>query len=244
LDDLLRQLLGLCEVDAEVHALREQLDLYPKMLAEFDRQETDANSKLDRTRKAFERARDLRKGSELEVASRRERIAKYQAQLNQVKTNKEFEAIKEEIKAVEGKIEELDLAGLEALEQEDSGLASVATQEEALQEFLAEASAERKRISEQLSTKTEQLADRAAEHDRLLVQLPEDFREPYALLDEKYPGSALALIVDGSCAGCSMTLVAQRTAEVKRGTVGVRCDNCSRILYDSSMLESGQGTTP
>lgn len=240
MDELLGQLLELCELDAEAHALRGQLALYPQMLAESERREAEAKSNLERSRKLFEKFHERRRSAELEVATHRERIAKYQAQQNQVKNNKEYEAINEGIRTAKEKIDGLDFEGLEALEQEEAEQAAIVVHRETLQDVQTEAASERERIAAQQAAKSGQLAEREHERERLIGRLPEEYREPYALLDEKYPGSALASIVNGACSGCSMNLVTQRTAEVKRGTVGVRCDNCARILYDAAMREAGK----
>lgn len=238
--ELVTQLLDLCTLDRGIAELREQLHLYPSMLRDLDSREKKAQQEIEVAQAKFKKSRDGRRQAELEADSCREKIRKYRLQQNSVKTNRELEAMNHEITGLEAKIEQLDSFGLDALEAEESAQREVARLEENRRSLKEEADRERARISDQTERKRSDLAKLQSEQSRRVARLPEDVREVYTLLNERYPGTALVPIKDGSCGGCSMNLVRQRVTEVRRGDRPVRCDNCSRFLYDPSLLHGNE----
>jgi predicted nucleic acid-binding Zn-ribbon protein len=175
--DLLPQLVDLNDVDKSAAQLREQLQLYPRMLTDLDRKEEAARARRDRAKDQLAHAREARRKAELEAVSLREKILKYQAQQALVKTNKEYAAITEEINAVKAKIDEVETGGLEALEQEDSAGSELKQAEAALERESKEFQAERRRIQDQVQEKESRLNQLVEEHRRRVEQLPEDFQE-------------------------------------------------------------------
>lgn len=240
--DTLLQLIESCEIDAEVTALREQLMAYPKMLAELDRGEAKVQKEIDDAKAQFTAAQSRRRKAELEVKSLREKADKYRAQQNMVKTNKELEAVNEEIASVAAKIDDREFEGLEALEEEESAQARIESAESAAKEFRDEASVERDRIQGQITEKKDRLAEDERERTLRVGRLEEDVSDIYELLNDRFPGAGVASIDGENCSACKMRLVKQRIGDVKKMQDLVRCDDCSRILYDPSSLESASST--
>lgn len=236
----MQKLVDLTELDRSIHELRQQLHLYPGKLKELDSQEKKAQAKIDAILKKSRDARDTRRHAETEADSLRDKIRKYKIQQGSVKTNRELEAITHEIEQLESKIEELDTLGLESLEIEELSQEELVEAEEARDKQATEIDRERSRIAEQTERKRSELADLQQEHSMRLARLPEGLRDLYQLLNEKYPGTAVVPVKEGACGGCSMNLVRQRITEVKRGDQPIRCDNCTRLLYDPGSLT---GTT-
>lgn len=235
--EILHQLIQLRELDASIHELRDQLHLYPGMLKELDAKEKKAQREIDSVRQRFRESREGRRQAELDADGLREKIRKYKIQQGNVKTNRELEAINHEIETLEGRIEELDTFGLESLEKEERSQEELAHAEDSKKRLIEESDRERSRIAEQTESKRLRLVKLQEEQARRTARLPEDIRDLYELLNEKYPGAAIVPVKDGACSGCSMNLVRQRVTEVRRADQPVRCDNCTRLLYDPGYLE-------
>ncbi|MBI3736201.1 hypothetical protein HY256_06780 [Candidatus Sumerlaeota bacterium] len=230
--EILPRLLELCDVDRELHALKRQLALYPKMQAEMDAREAASKQSIAAAEEKFQKSREIRRKVELDVKALRDKIEKYQMQQGQVKTNKEYEAITHEIEGVKAKIEELDLTGIEALEREEQGEKEKAAAAREHQELVKHNGAERARIASQIAEKEAKRAEYQAEHDRRIAELPEELKENYELLNDRYPGAALASVADGHCNGCGMNLIKHLVHDVRVGEKLIRCEGCMRILYD------------
>ncbi len=236
--EIIGKLLELCETDRAIHALNQQLALYPKMLAELSVREESAKKKEAAALDSFNKARESRRKAELEVRGLREKIDKYLGQQAMVKTNKEYAAITHEINGVKAKIEEIDLAGLEALEEEERSekeRQKIAASRKALED---ENQTERNRIESQSSDKKKRLAQLQAERAQKAEFIPSDTLEVYDLLNERHPGTALTKIESGCCGGCGMTLIRQIAFDLRKAEKLVRCEGCSRILYDPAALNA------
>lgn len=236
MNEFVQNLVDLGEVDSQSQTLREQLALYPKMLADLDRREETAKGKLQQAKQDSDKAREAARNAERDVEVLREQINKYLMQQSSVKTNKEYVALNGEIDTVKAKIDNLDQKGLEALENEESAEEAIGVAEKALQALQEELAEERRRIQGQIDEKQRFLKEGESEHQRRAEALDEETREIYELINEKYPGDALAQVSAGSCAGCGMKLVTQLVLEARRGETIARCGFCQRILHDPAGL--------
>ena len=237
MNDLIRQLGELCEVDKSAQALREQLALYPKMLSDLDAREQIFLEKRKAGKDELAKAKDAWRKAELEVRSLGEQIQKYLQHQSQVKTNKEFTALTQEIDGVKAKIDAMESLGLEALETETKAEEELKNTEKELQALANEINEERSRIKSQITEKEDHLKQEEDEHRRRAEELPEELRDMYELLNERFPGSAIVPVKNNCCGGCSMNLVSQVLLDVRRGEVSARCENCARLLYAAEGAE-------
>jgi predicted nucleic acid-binding Zn-ribbon protein len=146
MDPLLPQVIDLCELDREIHDLDEQLERYPKTLADLDARERAAVDRTAAAKSEHERAREARRKAELDVRALRDKIAGFALQQSRVKTNREYDAIKAEISAVEARIDEAEGRGLEALEIEERAEREMREAAEAVERLKGELAEERARI--------------------------------------------------------------------------------------------------
>ena len=116
----IRKLIELTELDGSIHALGEQLALYPGMLEALESKGRVARERLQKAKDENHAAMERRRKLEVDVREMRDKIKHFRMQESQVKTNKEAEAIQSEVAGVEEKIDEADTRALEALEVEPS----------------------------------------------------------------------------------------------------------------------------
>jgi hypothetical protein len=233
MNDLLRRLVELTEVDRELVKTGEQLAKFPAMLTKMEAEEAEARRTIEEAGAALKTARQSRQQAEKEVGGLREKIQKFQSQQTSVKTNKEYEAITHEIEGTRGKIDEWETRGLEELMREERAQDRRDAAQKKLEALLAAHAAERDRIENQQREKTERIADREAERARRVAALPDDWQEQYILLNERFPGTASVKLEGESCGGCHWHLVAQTVQEVRAGEGITECEHCRRILYAS-----------
>jgi predicted nucleic acid-binding Zn-ribbon protein len=235
----IRQLTELCEIDRAAQALREQLERYPRLLADLDAREQGAAQAEADAKARHKAAREALRKIELDIAGQSEHINKYLLQQSPVKTNKEYQAITFEIDTVKGKIDALETTGLEDIEAEGRAEAEMRRAAQTLATLRKDNEAERGRIQGQIREKQGRLREAEAERLLHLQNLPEDLRENYELLNGRYPGTAVAPVREGCCGGCNFSLVQQRVLDARVGGKLVRCDNCTRILYDPAATAVG-----
>lgn len=228
--EILERIRDLADVDKAAHALRKQLGLYPDLLKGLDAKESAAKAKEDGFAKGHAEARERRRKAELEIKSLREQVGKYLGQQNQVKTQKEFDAVTHEIQNVKARIDEAENAGLEALEAEERNEADRKTAAAAREKLKAENDAERARIAKQIEEKKSRLSGLEEERGKLAAAVPVELQETYALVDERHPGEAVAKLEGESCGGCGYTFPKHVQQAIRHGEGLTRCPNCSRWM--------------
>lgn len=235
MNETLQQLKELTTLDATIVQLREQLGRYPAMLAKLDAAEAAARKTIADTEAALEAALRERRQAEKEVATLEAQVRKVHLQQAAVKTNKEYQAITLEIDGLRARIDQWENAGLEKLEAEDNLQRQKKEAALKLESIRREDDAERARIQTQIAEKQERLERLTAERRRMAAALPDDLRESYEQLNQKFPGSAVVPLEGETCGGCHWSLVAQTASSVRGGRELVRCEHCHRWLFQPGL---------
>ncbi len=231
MSEILSQLRDLTAVDHAIAEARAQLVRYPARLEQMTGIEAALQARIDVAQRRLESARHDRRQAEKEVATLREQIAKYLRQQGQVKTNKEYAAITQEIETIQGRIDQWDTTGLEKLEVEDQCQTELTAAGEQLTLRRAEHQTERDRIEMLTAEKKRLIEGLEQDRVRLLATLPEEYRDEYEFMNERHPGSACVALEGEHCSGCNWHLVPQTRHAVKQAQQPVRCEHCHRFLF-------------
>ncbi len=232
--DLKKQIIGLVklqELDSEIYALGNEKTAKPQeigaLLASF---EAKKQGLAELEKKSLEIQRQ-RKEKELELATNAEAVKKLQGQLYSLKTNKEFQAMQQQIadnQADGSVIEEKILISFE-----ESDKIKVRIEEENLR-----LKNEEKIFSEQkkkVELRVKEIDGRLSQLDALRKQVipdidPKMLREYERILHSR-DGLAIAAVKDNSCGGCHMLLPPQVINLIKMYEHIITCEMCNRILY-------------
>jgi predicted nucleic acid-binding Zn-ribbon protein len=213
--------------DVAINARKKQV---ARLKAELDR--------LATTRRSGQSAADRK---ELEARSLQEKINKFRNQLNEAKTNKEYQALQNEIKFAgieKARIEDQVLAEMDKVEKQvaesERAKAAVTQAENELAALEAEKAAEVEALQADI---------RKAERDcgDLAREIPADVMQQYNRVASRYEEDALCpIVVEGegngdaaySCGGCFMRLT-QNVYVKLRGNHDelLVCPSCTRILF-------------
>jgi uncharacterized protein len=163
-------------------------------------------------------------------------IKKYETQLNEVKNNREYDAISKEIEiqgldiqVSEKKIREYEYeigTKTQVYDKAAADLESRRTDLDAKKAELGTLTAETQKEEEELNTQ----ADRAKENiePRLLTA--------YARLRQNAKnGLAVVTIQRDSCSGCFNQIPPQRQADIRQRKKIIVCEHCGRILVDEQI---------
>ena len=196
-----------------------------------------ARNKAKETKKAVDDLLKERKALELEFQGRDNQIKKYNSQLYEVKTNKEYTALKDEIEKnkAEGKVLEDRILQLMLREDEMKGAtgrmnAEVAGVEKTAREAEVSVADALKRITEE----REALVSSRGEH---AAKLGKSLLDRYERIRRNRGGSPLSKIVEGpggsdmTCQECYMTIRPQIIVELHKQEELITCESCGRILY-------------
>ena len=179
------------------------------------------------------RAAQLEKDKgELEAnhAAELENIHRSEANMKEIKTNKEYQAVGREIAAARKQVTELEEQILQKIAQLEELNSEIASGDAALLEL--EQNTEQRRSEKQAEIdKVQQDIDvDSLRRDTITKELPANLLKRYDNLRGQRRGKAVAVARDGYCLGCNMHLPPQLYNSLFRAEELVSCPHCCRIL--------------
>jgi len=167
---------------------------------------------------------------QLQLKAAEGKIAELKVKLNQANTNREYQALKDQIAADEMACSVLADEILEAMEKLDVMKAQIPESEGRV----AKAKEELGKIQQQIRAEEESLRADVKRLEKELAEaetaLPEDFRAMYQRVVKAKGEDAMAVVEGGSCGGCFQQLTTNMHNEINMGRV-VLCKSCGRVLY-------------
>jgi predicted nucleic acid-binding Zn-ribbon protein len=163
-------------------------------------------------------------------------IKKYEAQLNEVKNNREYEAISKEveiqgldIQVSEKKIKEFGFDIVTKTEVYEKALADLEGRKKDLEIKQAELSV----ITSETQKEEEDLSNKAAKAE---TQIEERLLFAYhRLRGNAKNGLAVVTIQRDSCSGCFNQIPPQRQSDIRQHKKIIVCEHCGRILVDEAI---------
>ncbi len=230
--DLRNVLERIHELQTLLGDLNGRLRRGPIVLKNQEKNIEKQQANLDKVLESLHKLQAEAKVKEKEVAANDQNIAKRKTQLQEAKSNKEYQALQLQIKADEAARGVLDDEALEAIEKAEK-----------FQENIPPAEAELKKareIFEQTKKKFETdkpgIESEIKHYEALLaeeeVKLPREFREIYDRLIHSVGGyEALAKVENQKyCGGCSHQIPINSLAQILQNKPIV-CSSCARLLY-------------
>ncbi|MBF0532765.1 MAG: hypothetical protein HQL23_06675 [Candidatus Omnitrophica bacterium] len=229
--ELIRQLVALQNIDADYYVLKEQLDEKPARLAqitqEFDKKKVNLHAQEEKLKTALL----TRKQVELDLKAKEDALAKSNAQLSLLKTNKEYTAKIGEIEGLKADQSQLEEKVLVSFEEIDKVTAEVNKEKTALvddEKQYLDAKAQIEKDIEEIKGK---MAAIEGQRKQLLPGIDAKHLRRYERILENKGGLAIAPVRNMACGGCFMNITAQTLDKLRMATELIECGICSRILY-------------
>ncbi len=227
----IKLLIELQGIDTQIFHLEDELAAIPETIKSREDAFKEKSADLKKLEDDLKALQLKRKEKEGELEAKEGSIRKYQQQLNQVKTNKEYSALQEEIgrvKADNSIIEEDILKLFDALDAENK---KITKEKEFLKSEEAKFNEEKKILAEDEARVKKELEALKPRRDELSAKVDKNILKKYERIIKSKDGLAVVTIANEACQGCHRILPPQVTNEVKMNNELVFCDNCARILY-------------
>jgi predicted nucleic acid-binding Zn-ribbon protein len=238
-NETLQNLVALQKIDQEIREQKSNSQKLEQEVIEMEKSAVNSQKEYDRIIEQAEENQRKRRQKERDLEVKETALKKYKGQLFQIKTNREYEAMLEEIATTETDIGLLEEEILRLMEEGEA--LNVTTQEkkkqidkekEESQRVVAE---KRKQIKalEEITNKTE------SQRPEILEKLERNIIVEYQKLLETRQGLAMVTASDGVCGGCYISmrpqmfeeLKRQMFEELKRNEKIFHCPSCNRFLY-------------
>lgn len=228
---LLDELYRLQERIRFVQRRERERDTVPAELTEVDNAFREKLEAVQHLKQRLLEAEVEHRRASAELADYQEKQKKYQAQLRNVQSSREYSAVLNEMDGVEKQIRATEDKVLTLEEELETSREDLKKREENLpretqehEEKMKDWRATQRAINEELTSAQAEIADLEA---RIRPRELSEFRR----LLEKKGGLAVARVVSNSCSACHVKVRPAAMQSLKTGNEIVYCDSCRRILY-------------
>ncbi len=227
----LSSLIRLQTLDSRIYVLRLEKEAKPGEIKAID----DAFEEKKKSLSALEAVSlDLQKQKrerELELASKEENAKKLQAQLYQLKTNKEYTLMLQQIRDDKADDSVIEDKILQIFEQADIAKKDIEDQKKKLQEEEKVFNEQNKRIQDRVKEIEADLAQLDAQRKQILPNIEAKILSQYERILSNRDGLAIVSVKNNTCGGCNMFVPHQVVNMIMLYETIVTCEVCNRMLY-------------
>lgn len=236
IEDKLKGLYNLQKIDTKLDRLRSVRGELPMEVADLEDEIVGLQTRLQNIAQESEDFENEIKGLKEKIKNSESMIKKYNEQLNNVKNNREFDALNKEI----------EIQGLEIMAAEkkiNEHKKSIELKKELLDEVTAKLDGRKL----DLNNKKEELDSITVETQKEEEHILGEREKAEKNIDEKLliaydriranviNGIAIAPVVRGACGGCFAKIPPQLQSDIRQRKRIVICEHCGRVNIDAKM---------
>ncbi len=228
--DQIEKLLRIQGLDLRIRDLELMLKSLPEELDTARKELESRQKEIEEKGGALRSILLERKKLEGDLDSNSGEIGKFSGQLNEVKTNEQYNALQKEIKALKEKnsaIEEVVLIGMDRGEELEEEKKAIAGDVRKAEEKLA---SEEKRISGELESIGVDIEKAKIERQTACSEVEKKFISRYESIRAGTDRQVISRIEREACELCYRQIPPQRVIEVKKMLDLICCEGCGRIL--------------
>lgn len=234
----LKALYKLQVIDSKIDKLRAVRGELPMEVADLEDDIAGLNTRIENFKNDIKNAEEAISNNKTRITDAKALIKKYEKQLDNVKNNREFDALNKEIE-----IQGLEVQAAEKriknsqfdIENKKQQMDSVHAELEGRMQDLKNKKSELDMIVEETDKEEKLLLNGRDEastviEDRLLISYNK-------IRGSVKNGIGVAVIVRDSCGGCFAKIPPQRQSDIKQRKKILVCEHCGRVLVDNVLAE-------
>ena len=218
-------------IDTRFDEIRREKEQTPKEIEKLKADLDLLRNAMDQDLSTLEELKKGRRKVERELEEIEPKFKKSKLRLNEVKSNREYQAILkeiEELKELTFQKEEMVIKWMEEIEiQEKECAGNNARWEESQKEYKNKERKFSERIQE-LDTEVQSLNDRRG---KLSQKVDQDLLRRYDSLRMHLKGQVVAPVIDFVCQGCHLGIPPQQYNDLIKGDSLQSCPHCNRVIY-------------
>jgi predicted nucleic acid-binding Zn-ribbon protein len=223
----------------QLNDLRERLNRGPKQIRARERNAQQLEETLAKVQDEAQQARMTADRKQLDLKANEDKILDWKARLNSCSSNKEYQALLEQIAAAEMAGSVLSDEILEGLEKIDELEEKIRTGKEQVAAAHEQLSVAKQQVSDGAAAIRSDLARLEGELNAAEANLPPDFRADYDRVIRARSTDGLAQVDNSYCGGCYQHITANMDNDLALGRA-VFCNACGRLLYPSESEQEGR----
>jgi uncharacterized protein len=231
LEEQIKLLVELQGLDTHIFRFQGELGRIPEDIKKIEEEFKQVTADLKKAEDDMKTLQLKRKEKEMDLESKEGNIRKLQTQLFQLKTNKEYSTMQEEIARIKADNSLIEEDIIKILDQMDVQNQEIKKEKDLLKAEEAKFNQMKKDKADEAKKLETELAGVKAQRLVLTEKIDKKILSKYDKIIHNRDGLAVVPVVNDSCQGCFQILPPQVINLVKMKADVVLCENCSRILY-------------
>ena len=231
LKEQVKILVELQGLDTQIFRRRNALEEMPENLRMLDEAFKAKMVNLKTLEENLKLIQVRRRDKENDLATKEGSIKKLQTQLYQLKTNKEYNTMQEEISRIKADNSLIEEDIIKMFDQTDIENEKIAKEKEFLKGEEAKLNEEKRRVEEETKRIKTEVDSLNSQRASLAEKVDKTILAKYERILKGKDGLAVVPVTGESCQGCFRILPSQVIHEIRAKKDLVFCENCARILY-------------
>jgi uncharacterized protein len=231
LEPNLERLMRLQEVCLAIEEQAKKLAAMPGRTQDLEQSLARHRADVAKTRDELAESQKQRRKLEGDLQAVETRISKYQGQLMDVKTNKEYTAMLHEIETVKEERGGIETRILQAMDASEALEGSIRQKEAALSEEQQRVSGLLTALKQEERAAADLKGSLEAQRSGVEKELPADLVAEFGRVSRGRGGLAVVGVRAGLCQGCSVRIQPRVFQLIRRNEGLLRCESCKRFLY-------------
>lgn len=224
-------LIAMQKIDDEIVAKKHLKQELPQRLKDLKDKVNITQNKVLELKKLAEESAVKQSLYEKEIKSNQDKMAKYENQLLNIKTNKEYKALNNEISNLKNENSLIDEKIIHAIDKEAQLKSELNTANLEAKEAKTKLDDEENDLKKEIIQVDKDIDDLKNQRKEIAIKnLSRQMIKRYGMLITNKGGKAVSFVEKKSCSGCGVNLRPQLIIEIEKGTKIISCENCGRIL--------------
>ncbi len=227
----LTNLVHLQEVDSQIYALNQEKQAKPQEIKAIEEQFEAKKQNLAALEKSSLDLQKQKNDWEGELAAKEESAKKLQGQLFQLKTNKEYQTMLQQIADTKADGSVIEEKILEIMVKLDKLKVNIEAEKKKLQEEEKLFNGEKAKVQMRVKEIDEKNAQLDGQRRQIIPGIDKNIISQYERVLASRNGLAITTAKNNSCQGCNMYVPPQVINLIKMYEKIITCEMCNRILY-------------
>jgi len=224
-------LVELQNVDTQLRDINELLGDLPKKVDKLRSEEEELINDVETGKSRLKEIELSLNKAEHKMTDLKQKIDKLKDQLSLVTSNKQYDALTQEIEYLKVELDEVETADLEDEEEKESLSKDLEEKEENLESLSKDLSSRRVKLEELMSESAESKSALEKTRQEKLGYIDESILNRYDRVSTARDGLAVVKLEGNSCGGCGFVVPPQDVADIRDKDNYYTCDICSRFIY-------------
>lgn len=226
----MEMLLKLQNVDYDLGELERSKDYLPEMINNLETELSETKGALEAAEKELKEQNLRHSKLDIDLATLNQELAKLQKRMMAIKTNKEYDALTNEISNRKIRISDTEEEILKILSSMDDLTEKMDHYKKKLEEVEKTNSTQLTQLKEELDSIEDKIKVKKGDRKNITVRIDKRLLATYERVKKGRGDQVVVTIKKRACGACYKGIPPQIIQEIRKEEMIYTCDNCGRIL--------------